>query len=135
MPTPPRLIAPSNAWRGNGSTPAPAIAPNSTALITLPVASAIAAMSKACIVFAAERQASTSFSASTRPSAIAIFSVIANTRLVEAISVVRSGVISPRWIARPASISSDAITISTSPGTGISASTGSCAASMMPARG
>ena len=101
MPTPPRLIAPSNAWRGNGSTPAPAIAPNSTALITLPVASAIAAMSNACIVFAAERQASISFSASTRPSAIATFSVIENTRLVEAISVVRSGVISPRWIARP----------------------------------
>ena len=107
MPFPPRLIALSNAWRGNGSTPAPAVAPNSTALMTLPVASAIAAMSKACITFAAVPHASISLSGSTRPSAIAIFSVIANTRLVEAISVVRSGVISPRLIAGPASISSD----------------------------
>ncbi len=39
-------------------------------------------------------------------------------------SVVRSGVTRPRWIARPPSISSEASTTSTSPGSGISASTG-----------
>ena len=42
----------------------------------------------------------------------------------EAMKVVRSGVTSPRWTARPASISSEAITRSTSPGKGMRASTG-----------
>ena len=37
---------------------------------------------------------------------------------MEVISVVRSGVAKPRWIARPHSISSEAITTSTSPGVG-----------------
>ena len=46
-PTPPRWIAASNAMRWIGSTLAPASAPNSTALITLPVASASCAMSHA----------------------------------------------------------------------------------------
>jgi hypothetical protein len=44
--------------------------------------------------------------------------------LVETMNVVRSGVTSPRCTARPASISSEAITISTSPGTGVRPSTG-----------
>jgi hypothetical protein len=52
-------------------------------------------------------------------------SPIEYVRWLEASSVVRSGVTSPRCTARPASISSEAITTSTSPGTGISASTGS----------
>ena len=42
--------------------------------------------------------------------------------------MVRSGVTKPRCMARPASISSEAMTTSTSPGTGISASTGSAPA-------
>ena len=82
---------------------------------------------------AASRQPANSAAASARPSASAIFSVIANTRWVEAISSVLSGVTKPRSTARAASISSEASTTSTSPGTGISASTGSrpaaCAAS------
>ena len=41
--TPPRLIVASNASRLNGSTPALASAPNITALMTLPLFSAIAA--------------------------------------------------------------------------------------------
>ncbi len=56
---------------------------------------------------------------------MAIFSVMAKTRCVEATSVVRSGVTMPRWMARPASISSEQTTTSTSPGTGMRASTGS----------
>ncbi len=39
-------------------------------------------------------------------------------------NVVLSGVTSPRCTARPASISSDAMTMSTSPGTGVRPSTG-----------
>ena len=45
-PTPPRSMVASNCARLNGSTPVPASAPNSTALITLPDASAACAMSK-----------------------------------------------------------------------------------------
>ncbi len=90
-PTCPRRIAASNAARGKGSAPEPASAPNSTALTTLPVASASAAMSKATSCRAASRQAANSAAASARPSASAIFSVIANTRWVEAISSVLSG--------------------------------------------
>ena len=37
---------------------------------------------------------------------------------MEVISVVRSGVANPRWIARPLSISSEVTTTSTSPGVG-----------------
>jgi hypothetical protein len=76
-------------------------------------------------VRAALRQASISAVSSTRPSVNAVFSVMEKTRLVEVRSVVRSGVTSPRWIARPASISSEATTMSTSPGIGINAITGS----------
>jgi hypothetical protein len=83
------------------------------------------------------RAVSISTPASARPSPGAIRSVIAYTRFVEAISVVRSGVQNPRWIARPASISSEAITMSTSPGVGKRLSTGSVLASAAasPSRG
>ena len=47
------------------------------------------------------------------------------TRWVEAIRVVLSLVTKPRCTARPASISSEANTMSTSPGKGIKANTGS----------
>ena len=124
-PTPPRRIAASNAMRWNGSAPEPASAPNSTALSTLPVASAIPAMSKATSARAASRHAESSAASSARPSASAIFSVIANTRCVEVMSSVRSGVTKPRSTARAASISSEASTTSTSPGIGTSDSTGS----------
>ena len=90
-------------------------------------------MSNATSWRAASRQPASSAAASARPSASAIFSVMAKTRWVEAISSVRSGVTKPRSTARAASISSEASTTSTSPGTGIRASTGSrpaaCAAS------
>ena len=49
-----------------------------------------------------------------------IFSDTAKARWVEAISVVRSGVTNPRIMARPASIISAAIMMSTSPAAGIS---------------
>ena len=48
------------------------------------------------------------------------FSPTAKERWVEAISVVLSGVTRPRSTERPASISSAAMTTSTSPGVGIS---------------
>jgi hypothetical protein len=124
-PTWPRRIAASNAMRGKGSASDPASAPNSTALKRLPVASASAAMSNATSSRAASRQAESSDAASSRPSARAIFSVMANTRWVEAMSKVLSGVTKPRSTARAASISSEASTTSTSPGIGIRASTGS----------
>ena len=92
-------------------------------------------MSAATTCRAAERHASSNAGASTRPSPIAIFSVIAKTRCVENTKVLRSGETRPRWIARPASISSEAITKSTSPGAGISASTGSCPAALISAVG
>src|SRR5262249_29618507 len=124
-PTWPRRIAASNAVRGKGSAPDPASAPNSTALNTLPVASASAAMSNATSARAASRQAASSAAGAPPASASAVFSVMANTRWVEAISKVFSGETKPRSTARAASISSEASTTSTSPGTGISASTGS----------
>ena len=86
--------------RANGSTPAPASAPNSTALITLPLASAKAAMSKATSSRAASRQAASRAAGSARPSASAILSVMENTRCVEAMRSVRSGVTKPRSTAR-----------------------------------
>ena len=59
-----------------GSTFAPASAPNSTAEITLLVASASCAMSPWMMRLAAALQPSSSASESTRPSAIAIRSFI-----------------------------------------------------------
>ena len=59
-PTPPRWIAASNAMRCIGSTLAPASAPNSTAEITLPVASASCAMSPWMMRLAAALQPSSS---------------------------------------------------------------------------
>ena len=92
--------------------------------MTLPFCSATAAMSKRTKRFAAAAACASRASLSTRPSPSALFSAIEYTRWVEASSVVRSGVTRPRWIARPPSISSEASTTSTSPGSGISASTG-----------
>ncbi len=74
--------------------------------------------------FAFRRAMSITFAESPVASPGAVFSMIPSARWEDAISVVRSGETSPRWIARPASISSAAITTSTSPGTGIMASTG-----------
>ena len=123
-PTPPRSMVDSNCVRLNGSTPDPANAPKSTALITLPEASAACAMSKRMKRLAALLVCASSCALSTRPSPSALFSAIEYTRCVDAMSVVRSLVTRPRCTARPASISSDASTTSTSPGNGISASTG-----------
>ena len=75
-PTPPRVIVASNMARPNGSTPDPAKAPNSTALMTLPAASAVCAMSKRMKRFAASSACLTSSPLSTRPSPSADFSAI-----------------------------------------------------------
>jgi hypothetical protein len=58
------------------------------------------------------------------PSPGAIFSETASARWLEVISTVRSGVTKPRMMARPASIISAVIMMSTSPAAGISEKTG-----------
>ena len=82
-------------------------------------------MSNATSRLAAVRAARSTAEESAMPLPGTIFSAVAYARWVEATSTVRSGVTRPRWIARPASIHSAAITRSTSPPTGISAITGS----------
>ena len=124
IPMPAARMVASYASRGNGSAPLPAIAPNKTAEMALPVFSARSAMSKATKRFAAVSAASKTLLESLMPSPGTNFSCTANERCDEAISVVLSGVTRPRWMARPASISSAPTTTSTSPGTGISDSTG-----------
>ena len=103
--------------------------------MTLPACSAASAMSNETRRAAAARVWPTSAAAETRPSPSAVFSVIDQTRWVDAISVVRSAVTRPRWTARAASISSEARTMSTSPGIGINASTGSAPAAPAAAAG
>ncbi len=123
-PLPPARIVASNDSAGNGNAPDAASAPNRLAEMTLPLASARRCRSCAMKRFALARAIAVTFAESAMPSPGAIFSRMPSARCEEAISVVRSGVTSPRWIARPASISSAAMTISTSPGAGIIASTG-----------
>jgi len=101
-----------------------ASAPYSVGLIRLPVFSASWAKSALMKCRAAARPPSSSLSELTRPSPMAVRSVIEYTRCVEATKVVRLAVTRPRCSARPASISSEAITMSTSPGTGLRAMTG-----------
>jgi hypothetical protein len=86
----------SNCARLKGSTPEPASAPKSTALITLPEASAAFSMSKRMKRLAALAVCASNCALSTRPSPSALFSAMEKTRCVEAISVVRSLVTSPR---------------------------------------
>ena len=119
----------SNCARLKGKASVPASAPNSTALITLPVSSAACAISKPMKRAAAPRADANNAALSARPSPMAVFSAMAYTRCVEATMVVRSGVTSPRCTARAASISSEAMTMSTSPGSGIKAMTGCACAS------
>ena len=69
--------------------------------------------------FAASNERRETVSLSALPSPGTIFSDTASMRWVDAISVVRSGVTKPRRIARPASASSAAIRMSTSPGDGL----------------
>ncbi len=85
---------------------------------------AIFSMSKAMKRFEAARAASMTLAEEARPSPGSIFSDTAEMRCEEAISVVRSAVTKPRMTARPASISSAAIRMSTSPCDGDSAKTG-----------
>ena len=120
-------IAASNAARGKGSTPDAASAPNSGAEITEPSATASASKSAAMTRRAAIAAAARTGAEAAMPSPGTVFSDTASARWVEAISVVRSGVTKPRWMARPASIISAAIRMSTSPAAGISAKTGSAA--------
>lgn len=72
-------------------------------------------MSKAMKRFDAASAASATLGDDARPSPGSIFSDTAAMRCEEAMSVVRSGVTKPRMTARPASISSAAIRMSTSP--------------------
>ena len=124
-PTPPRSMVASNCARLNGSTPVPASAPNSTALITLPACfgglrhvEADEALGRRCRRARAARRCrrgrrrSRSSRRSSRRGA--------SRRSASC----GRGVTRPRCTARPASISSEASTTSTSPGSGISASTG-----------
>ena len=79
-PRSPRRITASNASRANGSTPDAAIAPNITALTTVPAACASRPMSNAwnsrlCARTTLERR-----SESSRPSAIGIFSDVVSVR-------------------------------------------------------
>ena len=92
--------------------------------MTLPSDFAIASMSNAITRLAANSVAIETAPGSPTPSPGVCFSATAKARCVEAISVVRSGVTSPRSTDRPASINSAAITTSTSPGVGINANTG-----------
>jgi hypothetical protein len=75
-PTPPLSMVASNCARLKGSTPQPASAPKSTALITLPEASAACAMSKRMKRLAALSACASSWALSTRPSPMALFSAI-----------------------------------------------------------
>ena len=90
----------------------------------MPFSAAIFSMSKAMKRFEARSAVAATFSDEARPSPGSIFSETAAMRCDEAISVVRSGVTKPRMMARPASISSAAIRMSTSPGDGDSAKIG-----------
>jgi hypothetical protein len=85
-------IACSALAREIGSAPEPISAPNSTALIGAPTVCAAAAMSNRMARCASVSAAFRMRSEAKRPSAMADFSPIANTRLVEAIRVVRCGV-------------------------------------------
>jgi len=76
-PRPALRIAASHASRESGSTPLPAIAPNSTALITVPLSCASLRMSNITAFFASRPPAATTLSLSKRPSAICIFSTVA----------------------------------------------------------
>ena len=82
----------------------------------------IARVSKSAAI---RRRAATSAAANTSseeaiPSPGTIFSLTASARWVEVMSTVRSGVTNPRRMARPASIISAVIMMSTSPAAGIS---------------
>ena len=123
-PVPLARIADSNAARSNGSASVAARAPNIAAEMTLPSAFATASMSNAIRRLAANSVAIETTAGSPTPSPGFSFSATAKARCVDAIRVVCSGVTRPRSTDRPASISSDAITTSTSPGVGISANTG-----------
>ena len=67
----------SQAARGRGRTPLPAMAPNSTALITVPLSCASLRMSNSTARLASCLPASITRSLSKRPSAICIFSMVA----------------------------------------------------------
>ena len=67
----------SNCARLNGSTPVPASAPNSTALITLPVCLGRARHVEAHEALGRRFGVGEQVSLSTRPSPIAVFSAIA----------------------------------------------------------
>ncbi|MNL37560.1 hypothetical protein D3C87_1597130 [compost metagenome] len=70
------------------------------------------------------RKMASTASLSATPLPGTIFSSTEKVRWLLAITVVRSGVTKPRCTARPASMSSAAISTSTSPGTAICAITG-----------
>ena len=73
---------------------------------------------------AAISAAATTSGEEAMPSPGTVFSLTARARWVEVMSVVRSGVTKPRMMARPASIISAVIMMSTSPAAGIRAKIG-----------
>ena len=82
-------------------------------------------MSSKISFFAAISAAAKTSDEAAIPSPGTVFSETARALCVEPISVVLSGVTNPLIIARPTSIISDAIKISTSPAAGASEKTGS----------
>ena len=121
---PDRSMAARNRSPGIGSAPLAAVAPSSTELSTVPARSATFPRSVRTCRRESSRTARWIRSSLKRPSPIALFSAMANVRWVDAMTVVRSGVIIPVWAARPASRSSDATRRSTLPGVGSRAMTG-----------
>jgi hypothetical protein len=69
-------ITSSHTLRGQGSTPAPASAPNITAETTVPVFTVTASMSNSTAWRASARAASARRCGSCRPSAMCIFSTV-----------------------------------------------------------
>ena len=114
----------SKASRGKGSTPLPAIAPNSTALNTVPVSPATAVMSKmrARRLFASTVRNRSADGA--RPSDICIFSAVVSVRELEVTTSVRSAEAMPLPMWRTVSSSSEETSTSSAPGTGYRLNTG-----------
>ena len=108
----------------NGNTPLAAIAPNSTALMTVPVSRAICAMSNTCASRLYSRTTASRSALALRPSPSGIFSAVVRLRLVELRRCVRSRVAMPAPIWRTVSSSSEEASRSSAPGTGLRLNTG-----------
>ena len=105
------------------------MAPKSTALITVPVSRATAAMSKASASRLCACTMPSNALSARRPSPSCIFSATVKLRLVEVRMWVRAGVVMPLPTWRTVSRSSDETSRSSAPGTGFRLNTGRLPAS------